>query len=458
MQHVVTNLIVFMGMLGCVTSSISSEPLRIATFNVDATPPIGSPVAYALTRKVVDPLSARGIVLLGSGKPIVLCSVDWIGISNSSHDRWREALAQAAGTTRDRVAVHAVHQHDGPRCDFKTAALLKQRGLDKAFFDTGFTRQTIERCVKSIREAVVQSQPVTHMGVGKAKVHKVASNRRIIGSDGKVAITRWSRCTDPEAIAAPEGLIDPWLRLVSFWNGDQALAVLTYYATHPMSYYGQGDVSADFVGLARSQCEAKYPGSVFIHFTGACGNITAGKYNDGSEKMRPILTQRLASGIEKAWQSMVRTPIGVADLAWRVKRVQLPIGKHLVEQDLQALLDDSQADAKKRLAAASHLAWLQRQKRGHLTEISCLHLGAAATLLHLPGELFIEYQLAAQEFQPETMVCTAAYGDYGPGYIGTEISYSQGGYETGPTASLVAPQVEGVLMAAVKELLVSSVE
>ena len=45
----------------------------------------------------------------------------------------------------------------------------------------------------------------------------------------------------------------------------------------------------------------------------------------------------------------------------------------------------------------------------------------------------------------------AAYGDYGPGYIGTEISYTQGGYETGPV-SLVAPEVEPVLDSAIREL------
>ena len=53
--------------------------------------------------------------------------------------------------------------------------------------------------------------------------------------------------------------------------------------------------------------------------------------------------------------------------------------------------------------------------------------------------------------RPQT-VCMAAYGDYGPGYIGTKIAYSQGGYETGPV-SRVAPEVEDVLMPAMKELL-----
>ncbi len=70
----------------------------------------------------------------------------------------------------------------------------------------------------------------------------------------------------------------------------------------------------------------------------------------------------------------------------------------------------------------------------------------------MPGELFVEYQLAAQEMKPEKFVAMAAYGDYGPGYIGTRIAYSQGGYETGPV-SRTSPEVEEVLMTALRELL-----
>ena len=45
----------------------------------------------------------------------------------------------------------------------------------------------------------------------------------------------------------------------------------------------------------------------------------------------------------------------------------------------------------------------------------------------------------------------AAYGEYGTGYIGTKIAYTQGGYETG-IVSRVAPEVEDVLMSAMREL------
>ena len=107
---------------------------------------------------------------------------------------------------------------------------------------------------------------------------------------------------------------------------------------------------------------------------------------------------------------------------------------------------------RERSVAASELVWLRRCLAGETIDLSCLHLGKAR-VLHLPGELFVEYQLAAQKFRPDLFVAMAAYGDYGPGYIGTEVAYPQGGYETGPKASLVAPKVEGVLMDAIKRLL-----
>ena len=90
-------------------------------------------------------------------------------------------------------------------------------------------------------------------------------------------------------------------------------------------------------------------------------------------------------------------------------------------------------------------------KAGHKIDLTCLRLGPAY-ILHLPGEPFVQYQLAAQKMMPENMVCMAAYGDYAPGYICTERAYSEGGYETG-RESRVSPAVEGVLMAGIRDLL-----
>ncbi len=432
-------------------TTTAAEPLRIAVFAADVTPPIGSPVAYAPTRSIVDPLSAKGVVILGSGRPIVLCAVDWIGIGNGGHDAWRERLANAAGTTVDRVAVHTLHQHDAPDCDFTASELLAAHGVSGRRYDDAFAREALQRTATAIEAALPDALRVTHLGIGVADVERVASNRRILGPDGKVQYVRYSACRIPEAIAAPEGTIDPKLRLVSFWNEDRPIVVLTYYACHPQSYYGQGDVTCDFVGLARNarEANAKIPN---VHFNGAGGNVAAGKYNDGSPEMRPVLADRLADGMKRAWEKTTKTPIAGGDVGWNVAQVSLPVAPHLTRESLRTTLADENAKPSERAAAARKLAFVERMAAGVPTDVSCLRLGNVR-LLHLPGELFVEYQLAAQALLPDSHVCVAAYGDYAPGYIGTAIAYTQGGYETGPTASNVAPAVENVLMDGIKRAL-----
>ena len=458
------------------TTPAGAESVRIAAFQADATPPLGTPVAYALARKIEDPLSARGVVLSGIGRPIVLCAVDWISISNGGHDVWRESLARAVGTTPDRVAVHVLHQHDAVRCDFTSEDLLAPYGLTGRRFHVPFVRRTIEAAAAAAREAAAKSQPVTHLGVGRARVEKVASNRRILGPDGRVAISRSSsyRIPEPilskliaeakrqgyelsasrvdEALAAPEGVIDPLLTMLTFFNGDEPLVSLSYYATHPQSYFGQGDVTAEFVGLARARHEKSHDGRMLVHFNGASGNVAAGKYNDGTPALRVVLTERMADGMRRAWEATKRTPLTPADCEWRVQPVQVPVAPYLNAEQLRGTLADSQAAESDRLTAAGKLAFVLRRQSGLPIELSCLKLGDAY-VLHLPGELFVEYQLAAQQMRPGDTVCMAAYGDGGTGYIGTEIAYSQGGYETQPSSSNTAPQVEKVLLDGIRALL-----
>ena len=180
--------------------------------------------------------------------------------------------------------------------------------------------------------------------------------------------------------------------------------------------------------------------------------MAAGKYNDGSPTNRLVLAQRLVESMEAAWKATVKIPIRTDDVDWRVRSVALPLRDRLVEgeEELLQTLDKADLELRARIRAARDLVWTRRCKTGHRIDLTCLRLGTAY-VLHLPGELFVEYQLAAQEMLPDDMVCVAAYGDYGPGYIGTEISYSQGGYETG-IVSRVAPEVEAALMDGLRDL------
>ena len=423
--------------------------LHLATFQSDATPPLGHPLCGGWiepVRGVDDPLRALGIVLLGAAKPVVLCAVDWCGLRNEANWRWRQALAQAANTTPERVAVHCVHPHNAPFADVEAERLLQsvhgEPSLDLPFFD-----RVVQQSADALRKALQKTTPFSHIGIGQAQVEQVASNRRIIGADGKVRFTRYSATKDPKIRAEPEGLIDPWLRTLSFWNDEQPLAALSYYAVHPMSYYGDGRVSADFCGLARQKRQDEEPPIFQMYFNGCAGNITAGKYNDGSKAHRPVLRDRVYTALKAAWKATQRYPL--TSWEWRVEPIHLPPRreKSFGEEESRKVLGDPKAVKARRGNAAFQLAWLKRLERP--IDLTCLDLGKAL-VLHLPGEPFIEYQLKAQELRKDAFVCVAGYGDGGPGYIPTDQAYWEGGYE--PTVALAAPSEKQLTKAIAKVL------
>jgi len=444
-------LIVVLMALWTPSTTLADGVLRLGVFDIDASPPIGSPLAYGITEGVETPLSCRGIVLAGAGDPIVLCSVDWIGIANGGQSEFREGLARAVRTTPQRVAVHTIHQHDAPTCDFAADAMLAEYGLSGTAFNTKHARDVIRRAGDAVAAALEHATPVTHVGMGAGSVEKVASNRRILGPDGTVLHTRWTATADPKIRAFPVGTIDPELKLISFWNDAEPVAALTYYATHPQSYYRTGLANPDFPGIARN-ARQEATGVPHIHFTGAAGNVGAGKWNDGAKENRQVLADRVAAGMKRAWQSTKKTPLRPEDVRWSFVSVSLPVSPHLDEASLKSTLENEEADVARRWQAAKALVWYHRCRNGDTIDVSCLTL-AKARILHMPGELFVEYSLAARSLRNDLFVVMAAYGDYAPGYIGTAESYAQGGYEVGPHASRTAPTAEDVLMDSVGRLL-----
>src|SRR5215471_6163250 len=136
-------------------------PVKIAVFEADITPPIGAPLCDALVppvKEIVDKLVARGVVLLSAEKPIVLCALDWVGTGNRGYDEFREGLARAAGTRRERVAVHCLHQHDAPGLDFSADDLLIPHGLGSKLFDVAFARTAIERTAEALKASLTEAR------------------------------------------------------------------------------------------------------------------------------------------------------------------------------------------------------------------------------------------------------------------------------------------------------------
>jgi hypothetical protein len=429
-----------------------AESLKLATFRFDVTPPIGHSCCGGWIKPIEavdDELESAGLVILGIGRPIVISAVDWTGLLNEAHVEWRRALAEAADTTPDRVAVQCVHQHNAPFACLEAERIVSAQGDVPHILDVAFFRRCLDRARQSVREAVQKARPVTHVACGQAKVDRVASNRRVSrDADGRVKTMRGSSCRDSELQALPEGLIDPWLKTVAFYEEDRKLAACHYYATHPMSYYGDGRASSDFAGLARKRRQMDEPDALHVYFTGCAGNIAAGKYNDGSHEMRPQLVQRVYDGIVRSEQGLELKPIRKA--GWHTTQLVPPPRAGIGIDELERQVADKSATVVNRNRPSFQLSWLRRLERQVPIVLSALEIDDVR-LLHLPSECFVEYQLRAQAMRPDAFVATAAYGDGGPWYIPTQEEYPNGGYEVG--VAFADSGIDDLLMRGISQLI-----
>jgi len=455
MRYVARNFGFLLVLAVCALSAHAE--FTLATFTADVTEPIGHPGmggGIEPAKEIVDPLYAKGVVLLGGEKPVVLLSVDWCEIRNDAYDRWREVLAEAAGTTKERVLVSAIHQHDAPVADLTAQKLLDEVGLEKSLVFPDFHEEAVQKTAQALRDALPAAQPVTHYGMGTAQVMEITSNRRAVHPDGTINFGRGSS-SPAELQALPIDLVDPWLRSLSFWNGDTPIAVLSSYSVHPMSHYGKGYVSADFPGMARAMREADMPGVQQIYFSGCSGDVTAGKFNDGSPENRPVLAKKLHAGMKAAFEDTEKFPMVSAD--FRSAPLFLPprSSAGFTEEDLWATLRDDTLDTFRRNLAAMGLSWRMRCEKGIPIDVCALDLGEAVFLL-MPAETFVQYQITAQGMRPDVTVMIAGYGESAPGYVPSAAA-TEDGFNDHHTWLWVDEKVEPLINLAVQQVLIPEV-
>ena len=451
------------------SGSLRAADFQLATFACDVTIPIGHPCmggGIAPAKRIVEPLQARGFVLIGADKPFVVVAFDWCEIRGSAFDDWRAALAAEAKTDPERVLITSTHVHDAPVMDPEAEFLLRDTERSGAWKNLpppdakaaiqiasvcwpDFNRLCIHRVRASMHDALQHSRKITHFGVGRAPVEKVASNRRFVRPDGSISYGRMSRTQDAIAQAADDGTIDPWLRTLTFWDGETAVCALHSYAVHPMSYYGAGEVSIDFVGLAREQMQQENPDTFQIYASGCAGNVTAGKYNTGDHANRPVLAERLHAAMDAAMKNTTRHPLKT--IAFRL--AEIPLGARDTPGFSEVALRDrltAEPGPFTRAEAAMGLAWYGRVQAGHRVDLPLLDFGPAQLLL-LPAESYVEYQLFAQEQRPGSFVMVMGYGECGPGYIPIERAWTEKDSNLRDW-TWVPPGSEEVMKAAIREV------
>jgi hypothetical protein len=405
--------------------------IGLGTFQRDITPPPGYPLcggAHPPLKEVRDPLYGRGLVLDDGEKRLVLCSLDFTGLSGALHVELRSAIAAAAETTPDLVSVHCVHQHDAP-------LIGDEWGDGEAGGHAPEThREWWAGVVRGLAAAAAaargQLRPVAAVGVGEARVRHCASNRRLVGADGKVWESRWSRGNSAEVQAWPIGRIDPFLRSVTLWGegDDELLASVSYYNSHPQTADGRGIATGDAPGEALRLLGEQYPGAHHVYFSGCVGDVTFGKYTsaDAEANIR-VFGGRLADGALRAIAQSRRSRAAAAGFGWTTTEWLIP-------------WREGPADAAGRRGPA----------RDRLTRLALLEVGEAR-IIHVMGELFVEFQLAAQAQRPDEFIAVAGLGDAAHTYVPTAEAFAQGGYEVKVTRTTA--EAEERLKAAIAHLL-----
>jgi hypothetical protein len=416
--------------------------LKLASFIVDITPPIGFPLAYGVNRKVDSPTYIRGIILNDGAKSVIFASFDVIGIGGDVYLYFRKLIAKSAGVSNTHVFIHSVHQHDSIQLGNENPKDGKVKSFQKSI--SSRLRLAVGKAVKD------GWRDIGKICTAEKRMSGLASNRRLIGKDGKVCAMRYSMTYDREMQSEPTGLIDPIIRTVAFksTNG-KVIVAMHFYASHPMTAYKRNMAGADVPGLAIDYAAKHYgKDTLNIYFNGCGGNITFGKYAiNPPEKSLKVLGERLGRGIVSNLERLEDAATGKIKIKRAVFEVPFrkTIDRGKIYKDFP---DDKVVDGIVKCYNTLRTKWNKWER----AEISRISIGDDVHILSMPGETVVEYQLYAQSLLPEKFLACAAYSNYIYDYIPTAAMFDEGGYEPN-VGSFTTPDVEKNYKEAICEVL-----
>jgi neutral ceramidase len=92
---------------------------RASASCIDVTPPPGFPLGGYILRSgvsegILDPITARLLLLTAGGDTLLLISLDWVYIGGRWAREVKEAVEKETGIDRTRIIITATHTHSGP--------------------------------------------------------------------------------------------------------------------------------------------------------------------------------------------------------------------------------------------------------------------------------------------------------------------------------------------------------
>ncbi len=416
---------------------------------VAITPPLGS--AFQSSRadlrveSVLHDLYATAVVLSDGEQKVAIVGLDVLGLDAPLVNAVRERVQQQTSIPGANVLINAAHNHFGPAI---LQALPDE--IDEAYW---------QGLVQSLADAVTRAA---------ASLEPVAL--RVGAAEGNFAINR-RRLENGEAQLAPNygGIVDQRIRALRFERLDGSIvAVLFSTAFHPTGFaYRAPVVNGDYVAAARQEVERQFAdqGAPVVGFLQGCaGNMRVRVIAPGGTRFHPCTAEEidthgrgvgaLAARAAREATMVVGYPIGVAH-----EMVSLPLQEPPDAEELEGMRQGAAGDRFSRLWTDSMLAPLRRGEALPTSvdfPVQVFRIGGL-WLVGMGAEVFLEIGLQIEAALIADHVGQAAwtlgYSNATLGYVCTEQSFEDGGYE--PTRShrfyhlpaAYQPQTEHLLVA-----------
>lgn len=392
---------------------------------VDITPPIGTTLAGALTRRVstsvLDPLHARAVVLESGGTRIAFVLLDIIALGNEDAAAARLAVSEAVNMPAENVCVSCTHTHSGPS------------PIDH--FDSPreaeYLKSTFPKIGEAARLAAKRLQPA-RAAWANGWEPRAAFNRRYHIKDGSVMMNPGYQNPD---ILRPSGPTDPQIPMLLLEStSGEPLAVVANFSLHYIGDCDGGAVSADYFGefanLMRHRKGERFEALLTHGASGDINNINVSQkppqYETHEQSRR--VAGWIADQVEEQWsrvQFSEDVPVASNQVLYSL-RVRKPVGAEV--EVAQKQWEDESLPLDERFYGKERLELLKWPDEVPMV-IQCLRAGdfAAATMA---GEMFCQFGLDLKHASPFPVTALIELANGHGGYIPTRIDYDLGGYET----------------------------
>lgn len=432
--------------------------MRAGAARVEITPPAGTHLAgsgageHRPAQMVLDPLYAKAVVFESGGRKVCFLALDVTIVTQEWTELIRQEAAERCGFEPDAVMVHATQTHSAPSLghfmfdpDFPDLPedIEYLRGGETAYYEFA-----AKKAVEAIAAANDALRPV-QIGVGSAVRDGLAFNRRGVRRDGKVCMpwlySQRQYPLGPTHLRYLEGPTDPEVGVLCARDDSMRMvAMLLHFTCHPVNvfatqYYA---VSADWPGAWAAEMQQRFGADCIpLVLNGCCGNVNPwppfeADFVPDHRRMGQALG-------ESAWNVIGRLKFTEVDqLGWKVRRVPLPLkpadperlaraerllAAHptpLWSKENPGLIDGQWFQA----ASVMSVELMRKRRPDLLYEIQALRVGEAA-FVGLPGEPFVEGQLALKIGSPAYPTYVAHATTHYVGYIPVAHAFPRGGHE-----------------------------